>query len=69
MSNTIAIILTAALLIDAAANIARLVSVEIAYKRQAELIRRQELEVERRIEAAASVVESVAREVIKETRS
>ena len=68
MNNTTAAILTAALLIDAVANIARLVSVEIAYRRQAALIKSQELEVNRRIEAASGVVADVARTVAKELK-
>ena len=67
MSNTVGIALTVALLIDAVANVARLVSVEIAYKRQAGLIKRQEIEVNRRVEAASSVVQEAARAAVLTT--
>ena len=68
MTNTATVVLIVALLIDAAANIARLVAVEVAYKRQAALMARQELEVNRRIEAARDVVADVARAVASESR-
>ena len=60
MSDNVGIMLTIALIVEACANVARLVSVEIAYKRQADLIRRSELEQEQRVAAAMDVVTSIA---------
>jgi hypothetical protein len=63
VSDTVGIILTIALIVDACANVARLVSVEIAYKRQEALMRRSELEHEKRVEAAIDVVAAIAEAV------
>lgn len=61
MSNAIATILTIALIIDALANIARLISVELAYKRQVRMFKAESLESKDRIKNAADLVESIVR--------
>lgn len=61
MSDTIATVLIVALAFDAIANVARMVSVEIQYKRQAKLINAQKMETDERIEAATDVIESTVK--------
>jgi hypothetical protein len=58
--------LIVALMVDAAANIARLVSVEIAYHRQEKLIGRGEMETNKRIDAAANVIHDTVVATISE---
>jgi hypothetical protein len=57
MSDVAAAVLTAALLVDAVSNAVRVVYVEIAYRRQTELLRRSEMEYEARMAAAREVLE------------
>ena len=64
MKDTIGIILSAALILDAASNVLRYVGVFIAMRHQESMIKRQELEDDKRVKAAAGVVESVARETV-----
>ena len=68
MTNTVALILCACLLIDAAANVARLIAIEAAYLRQTKLMDRAELEQEARVQAAASVIRDVAEEIKREAK-
>ena len=63
MSDPVALALVAALTFDALANLARIVAIEIAYRRQAAMMRAHELEIERRIESATGVVSEVAEAV------
>ena len=59
MSDSVAKILTIALLIDAAANVARLIGVEIAYRRQDAMMKRSELEYSARMDAAERIVKDI----------
>ncbi len=59
MTNTIAICLTIALLIDATSNVGRLIGVQKALKQQEELMKRSELEYGARMEAAEAIVEGI----------
>jgi len=61
MGDAIATVLIAALLVDTAANVARLVGVEVAYKRQAKLMDRSEMESDKRLAAASRVIESTVK--------
>jgi hypothetical protein len=66
MSNTVGLILSAALIIDTIANLLRLRGVQKAIKQQDEMIRKSNIEAEKRIDAAANVVESVVRMTVAE---
>jgi hypothetical protein len=64
MTNTVAIILTIALLADTAANIARLWGVRITIHQQEDMMRREIIEGEKRINAAAEIFGEVVKETI-----
>lgn len=66
MSNLVGLILSAALIADTISNLLRLRGVERAMRHQEDLMRRSEMEAEKRLQAAAEVVESVARETTAE---
>lgn len=64
MNNAIALILSAALIADTLANIARLWGVRVTIKQQAEMMERGELEAEKRFEAASAIVSDVVKTTI-----
>ena len=65
MTDRIAVILIIALAFDALANVARLVAVEIQYRRQARLIRRQGLESDRHIDMAVRAVAGIVKQTVE----
>ena len=67
MSDYLAALLIVALLVDAAANIARLVGVEIAYHRQEALIDRQAENAKLDREARENIAEGIISETVKTT--
>ena len=67
MSDHIAALLAVALFVDAAANIFRLMGVEIAYHRQEALIDRQAENAKLDREARENIVEGIISETVKAT--
>ena len=67
MSDHIAALLIVALFVDAAANIFRLMGVEIAYHRQEALIERQAEIAKQDREARESIVKDLISETVKAT--
>jgi hypothetical protein len=59
MSDSVAKILTMALIFDACANIARIIGVWVAMARQEKILARSELEYNARIDAAAKLVQDI----------
>jgi len=69
MSDRIAAILIIALAFDALANVARLVAVEIQYRRQARLNELQTINIYREIDTLILGLGNVLRETITEMKS
>jgi lipopolysaccharide biosynthesis regulator YciM len=59
MNNIVGLILSAALIADTIANLLRLRGVEKAIRQQAEMMRRSDIEAEKRVDAASKVVEDI----------
>ena len=59
MNNVVGFILSAALIADTIANLLRLRGVEKAIRQQEEMMKRSDIESDKRVGAAADVVESI----------
>jgi hypothetical protein len=65
MNNVVGLILSAALIADTIANLLRLLGVEKAIRQQAEMMRRSDIEAEKRIDAASELIGDIVRETVE----
>jgi hypothetical protein len=65
MNNIVGLILSAALIADTIANLLRLRGVEKAMRQQSDMMRRSDIEAEKRINAASELVGDIVRETVE----